>query len=317
MKIHTIFSRPALALFVSICAQVGPALLGPPCVFGQQTLFTTQEDFVFWTGADPDPPGDPEFTIGIQSTPDFDGSATNGLGNNASPGDPGTAGSMNVTWQAGTYTFFYAPDVHTNQGFLNALGKRGRIIFENTQPPAGTGNYFQLGIVFNYDGHFDQFFPPAGGTVDLGDGRFQSSIPYAYTPSAISNYFQFGMIYNSNFNTMTPFTVDNIRVIKSPPGDYNADLVVNAADYVVWRNSAGSTGVDLVADDTGPGLDGIPDGVVDEHDYNLWRANFGNTAPALGSTVAIASSVPEPATLWLTVAMAACGCAWLVRRNRS
>lgn len=57
------------------------------------------------------------------------------------------------------------------------------------------------------------------------------------------------------------------------PGDYNSDGSVDAADYVVWRKTLGST-TDLRAD--GSGLTpGVPNGVVDQYDYDFWRANFG------------------------------------------
>lgn len=54
-------------------------------------------------------------------------------------------------------------------------------------------------------------------------------------------------------------------------GDYNDNGVVDAADYVVWRKSSGST--DTLPNDTTPGI-------VDVTDYDVWRSNFGNTAPA-------------------------------------
>lgn len=55
-------------------------------------------------------------------------------------------------------------------------------------------------------------------------------------------------------------------------GDYNGDLVVDAADYVTWRMHADVEGVSPA--------DGDHDGYVNRADYNLWRVNFGNTAPA-------------------------------------
>jgi hypothetical protein len=77
--------------------------------------------------------------------------------------------------------------------------------------------------------------------------------------------------------------VDNLRfAFFSLPGDYNEDGVVNAADYVVWRNSNGASGVNLSAD-------GNVDGVVNLDDYHWWRARFGDR---LGS--ATAGAVPEP-----------------------
>lgn len=73
------------------------------------------------------------------------------------------------------------------------------------------------------------------------------------------------------------------------PGDYNHDDVVNASDYVVWRDTKGSI-VNLAADGSG-------NGVVDDADYTFWRTHFGQTAGS-GSGAGDLSSggVPEPAT---------------------
>jgi hypothetical protein len=85
-----------------------------------------------------------------------------------------------------------------------------------------------------------------------------------------------------------PFTVP------PPPtggliGDYNNNGVVDAADYVLWRN-----GGPLMNDST-------PAGVGPE-DYNVWRENFGKTATP-GS--AAAAAVPEPSTFVLLCLVAA------------
>jgi hypothetical protein len=68
------------------------------------------------------------------------------------------------------------------------------------------------------------------------------------------------------------------------PGDYNGDGVVNAADYVVWRNTLGQSGANL-------GADGNGDGIINLADFNLWKANFGKLS---GATSALYASVPEP-----------------------
>lgn len=52
-------------------------------------------------------------------------------------------------------------------------------------------------------------------------------------------------------------------------GDYNADGVVDAADYTVWRATQGDTGSGLAADGSG-------NGVVDEADFIVWRSNYGS-----------------------------------------
>ena len=75
------------------------------------------------------------------------------------------------------------------------------------------------------------------------------------------------MIY-SNFAVL-------LNVLSIPPGDYNQNGFVDAADYVVWRDTLGQTGAGLAAD-------GNNNGQIDAGDYDLWRANFGK--PAIGSS---------------------------------
>jgi hypothetical protein len=72
------------------------------------------------------------------------------------------------------------------------------------------------------------------------------------------------------------------------PGDYNHDDVVDAADYVVWRNALGQSGTGLAADGNG-------NGTIDAGDYSLWKANFGNTSGSGAGSIFITASVPEPA----------------------
>jgi hypothetical protein len=60
-------------------------------------------------------------------------------------------------------------------------------------------------------------------------------------------------------------------------GDYNLGDTVDAADYVMWRKTAGSM-VDLQAD-------GNHDGIVGSGDYVVWRSNFGAAASTTSSLV--------------------------------
>ena len=71
------------------------------------------------------------------------------------------------------------------------------------------------------------------------------------------------------------------------PGDYNHDDRVDAADYVVWRDTLGSA-TELVADGSGNLL-------VDAADYDVWRTNFGSLfgeSPAAGA--GSPTAIPEP-----------------------
>lgn len=73
-------------------------------------------------------------------------------------------------------------------------------------------------------------------------------------------------------------------------GDFNRDGTVDAADYVVWRDSLG----DLVAT-PGMGADGDGDGVVGADDLSVWRANFGRRLPT-------PEAVPEPSA-WVALVL--------------
>jgi hypothetical protein len=66
----------------------------------------------------------------------------------------------------------------------------------------------------------------------------------------------------------------------APPlaGDFNEDGIVDAADYVVWRN-----GLDVA---------------YTQADYIVWRTNFGRTDGSSASTSA-ASAMPEPSSFVL------------------
>jgi hypothetical protein len=78
-------------------------------------------------------------------------------------------------------------------------------------------------------------------------------------------------------------------------GDYNNDGVVSAADYVVWRNTLGTTVAPF------SGADGDGNGIIGDGDYTLWQAKFGVTAAARSNL----ATVPEPApTQWLATALA-------------
>ena len=77
----------------------------------------------------------------------------------------------------------------------------------------------------------------------------------------------------------------------SPNGDYNGNLVVDAADYVVWRET-----LDEPASPMGSGADGNANGTIDDGDYDFWKARFGNAVAATGvGTANTATSSPEPA----------------------
>ena len=118
-------------------------------------------------------------------------------------------------------------------------------------------------------------------------------------------------------NGTTTWQVDSLAYYDTPtvPGsagpsaDYNHNGVVDAADYVVWRNNLGATGA--------PGSvagDGTGDGVVNQSDYDLWRSTFGQTTGGGGSLSS--ASVPEPSTGLLAILISAIMAVPARRRTR-
>lgn len=80
----------------------------------------------------------------------------------------------------------------------------------------------------------------------------------------------------------SPDNFYDIQLSPILPGDFNQDLVVDAADYVAWRDGLGSR--------------------YTLEDYQVWKANFG--AVAGGGSLAD-QAVPEPSSALLLLATAA------------
>jgi hypothetical protein len=86
-----------------------------------------------------------------------------------------------------------------------------------------------------------------------------------------------------------------LSVVERHPADFNGNGRIDAADYIVWRNTLGGT----VAHGTGADANG--DGIVDDSDYSLWKASYGAVV-GIGGRAIVASHtqpVPEPHTLAL------------------
>jgi hypothetical protein len=72
------------------------------------------------------------------------------------------------------------------------------------------------------------------------------------------------------------------------PGDYNKNGIVDAGDYVIWRNG-------------GPLQNEVASiGTVDQADYDAWKARFGNTSGS-GSSLGAGAAVPEPGSFALVI----------------
>lgn len=71
-------------------------------------------------------------------------------------------------------------------------------------------------------------------------------------------------------------------------GDFHVDGLVNAADYVAWRHTLGSSVPPYT------GADGDGDGVVEPDDLVVWRRNFGRSLVGLGTSSPTGQSPAAP-----------------------
>jgi hypothetical protein len=98
----------------------------------------------------------------------------------------------------------------------------------------------------------------------------------------------FLLVFNHDMEaSLVPIAGLMINAAAFLPGDYNHDDQVDAADYVVWRNTLGST--------TEGAADGSGNQIVDEADYEIWRSTFGAVfEDSIGFGMGSIGSVPEP-----------------------
>ena len=136
-------------------------------------------------------------------------------------------------------------------------------------------------------GAFDN--APSGQRVTTSDGGGSFLVNYG-----------FGSPFDDNQVILSAF-----QPVGTLPGDYNNNGVVDAADYILWRN-----GGPLANEVDTPG-------VVNAADYTAWRARFGNTsgsgAGVTGEPPVTTSAVPEPSAF---VLLAIGGLRLLARHKR-
>jgi hypothetical protein len=128
-------------------------------------------------------------------------------------------------------------------------------------------------------------------TVNNGDaGQVESLDDFAL--SAAGEYFVRVMGLSDSVQLYQLELLAIATTIVSLEGDYNQNGVVDAADYILWRNSKGQSGASLAADGNG-------DGIVDDADYGRWRAHFGETRSGAGSALVSLVNVPQPSSAML------------------
>ncbi len=132
-----------------------------------------------------------------------------------------------------------------------------------------------------------------GGFLQTGEDIFFGAV---WNPSTANNV-NFEIVEVVGGNATASF----LDITYLPPGDFNEDGLVDAADYTVWRDNLGQTGIGLQADSDG-------NGIVDAADYDAWKLSFGTTSFVVSAPgaagLATALVVPEPSSLASIVAAA-------------
>jgi hypothetical protein len=113
--------------------------------------------------------------------------------------------------------------------------------------------------------------------------------------------------YQDNYGDWSNYSAPTSLSIVLPPatGDYNNNGVVDLADYVLWRNTQGTSTV--LANDAIGGRIGLAQ-------YDQWRLHFGQTGGISGGGLS-SGAIPEPATLSLIILGALC--IWTRQRRRA
>lgn len=127
-----------------------------------------------------------------------------------------------------------------------------------------------------------------------------TSVLSIITPTTDASFATIGSNASGGASTIyiseTSFTL--LEAVAGVAGDFNGNGVVDAADYVVWREAFGTNNT---LSGNGDETDGSA-GVVDDADYQYWRARFGNSGPAASAGLI---TVPEPVFAPLLVGMIA------------
>jgi hypothetical protein len=157
-----------------------------------------------------------------------------------------------------------------------AAGGTLQVSFDPMAPAPAAGDAFDVLDFASTTGRFDQFLLP---TLDAG---LVWDVSQLYTEGVLA-------------------------VVAGLAGDYNANGVVDAADYTVWRDHVGSPPGTLPND-----TDGVAIGAAQ---YATWKVNFGMAAGSgAGSRATLRAAVPEPTCL-AVVAAGLIGCVAIVRRR--
>lgn len=134
---------------------------------------------------------------------------------------------------------------------------------------------------------------PLWATAALfASGTFAAGVTPSFDPGSSGSTFQ-SLGTSTVIGNIVPAAITTTTRIYTASADYNHNGIVDAADYVIWRNFNG------VSVPNGALADGNGDGIINQADYTLWRSRFGMAAGAGSGGSVSTGAVPEPSVLVL------------------
>jgi hypothetical protein len=216
-----------------------------------------------------------QFSVEPSFEPDLVGFYSDHRGGNGTTNFTAASGTFDnlriVAEEAASAQFTVAGDFTLASGatlemLLSSTSQHSRLVVDGAMTVAGA-------LAVQLDAGFT---PASGDTFDLLDfGALTGTFASAILPT---------LDLGLRWDTSALLTQGVLEVVSGLAADFNSDGVVDAADYTLWRNALGTTGVGLAADANG-------DLRVDGSDYLVWKGQFGASLDNLG---ALSASVPEP-----------------------
>jgi hypothetical protein len=228
---------------------------------------------------------------------------------------------VNIAPQAGATgtVWFNPPAIVNNQPNLLPASQTPFIDFDRDYGGKSYGTLGQSNTQLNAYSYYiaPTLGPPppldANGNLTLPDGKGLVSLPLLASLDASGKFnvsfdpdpVVTGVVYATGLPAPQDLGIHpagthltGVLTLINLPGDYNANGVIDSADYVVWRKGLGT--------------------IYTQSDYDVWRAHFGQTAAIGASSTANAlstgsSNVPEPRSLLLL--MTACLVTRFVRES--
>ncbi len=202
----------------------------------------------------------------------------------------------------------------TDNGRLYAMVNFGTDASDNPIIPEGA-TYTDVGYEIEYIGRWGNSTGQTAAdwhisnlTDDTGSGSagvpdWRQSFPGDHPPTDGDDTTPAPPQVTLESNQNVPYGTKLTDTLGAPnfiAGDFNKDGYVNLADYTVWRNSLGQTGLESAH----PPADPNHDFVVDSLDYDIWNANYGapfnsSEEAMMSGLVGASTMVPEPSAALL------------------